>query len=137
MIIRRLAALVLLAGALASCGGIVDPSKNTVENFSGTVAPGSFSSTVPTFSVGKTGEFFVTITQLTPDSNILLGVGVGQLSGSACNLLNFFGYVNTTSQLNRQALGGQIEKGSYCVSVWDSVGAVTQTTTYSLRVSHP
>ena len=46
--------------------------------------------------------------------------------------------VNYAAHLNQQALGGQIQKGTYCVQVVD-VGYVSTTTptTYTLRVSYP
>ena len=47
--------LLALAGALTiSCGGIVDPSQNTIESFAGTVQPAS--ARAHAFSTSKTGE---------------------------------------------------------------------------------
>ena len=43
MRVRCAAAALVLAGALTvSCGGIVDPSKNQMETFSGTLNPQGF-----------------------------------------------------------------------------------------------
>jgi hypothetical protein len=131
----RFAAAVCLACALSACGGIVDPAKNTTENFAGTVPVGGISPSLHTFSVGKTGEIFVTITALSPDQNVLVGVVLGQPSNGQC--LPYQGYINNVAQLNRQALGGQIQKGSYCVSVYDGALTLSQPTNYTVRVSHP
>jgi|SRR3954466_15550766 hypothetical protein len=129
----RIAAAVCLAAMLSSCGGISSPSENKIETFSGTVSSGGVGP-VHTFSVGKVGEFFVTITALAPDQNIFLGLVYGQAVTGGCTQLQ----LNTQAHLNVQALGGQIQKGDYCVQVGD-VGFVSPTTptTYTLRVSHP
>src|SRR5436190_6456186 len=129
----RIAAVVCLAALLSSCGGISSPADNAVENFSGTVSSGGIGP-VHTFSVGKVGEFFVTITALAPDQNIFMGVIFGQPVSGGCTQEQ----ANFAAHLNTQALGGQIQKGTWCVQVGD-IGQVSTTTptTYSLRVSHP
>jgi hypothetical protein len=118
---------------LASCGGISSPSQNQTQNFSGTVSSGGFGP-VHTFTVSKVGEFFVTITALAPDQNIFVGLVFGQPQGAGCAQFQ----ANFQAHLNAQALGGQIEKGTWCVYVAD-VGFVSPTTptTYTLRVSYP
>jgi hypothetical protein len=135
MLIRRLAVVVFLTAIIPACGGISSPSENTVEMFPGTVAVGGQGPT-HNFSASKTGEFFVTITALTPDPNVFLGIAVGQQTGGGCSAINLGGYVNNFAQRDRQALGGQIQKGNYCVGVYD-VGYLTQAANYTLRVSHP
>jgi hypothetical protein len=129
----RIAAVVCLAAMLASCGGISSPSQNQTQNFSGTVSAGS-AGPVHTFTVSKVGEFFVTITALAPDQNIFMGLIFGQPQGSGCAQLQ----ANFQAHLNAQALGGQIEKGTWCVQVAD-IGFVSPTTptTYTMRVSYP
>jgi hypothetical protein len=127
----RIGAAVSLAAMLSACGGISSPSQNTVDTFTGTVTPGNADTHL--FNVSKNGEVFVTITALAPD-NIVVGVLIGQQTSGGCAPL--LGYTNNFAQRGAQALGGGIDKGSYCVAVFDS-GGVTQATTYSLRVSHP
>ena len=51
--------LVILSLAVAGCGGIVDPSSNQVETFTGQIAVGGRS--VQGFSASKTGEISVKI----------------------------------------------------------------------------
>jgi len=117
---------------LASCG-ISSPSNNTVENFSGSVGPGGLAS--HSFSVARSGgEIQVTITALGPSPSAFMGVALGQPVADRCSPL--IGYVNNTALLNRQALGGPIDKGNYCVAIYDP-GTLTVTQTYTLRVSHP
>lgn len=118
--------------ALTGCG-ISSPSNNMVENFSGSVAPGGSAS--HNFSVTRSGgEIQVTITALGPSPSAFMGVAVGQPVTGGCSPL--LGYVNNTALLNRQALGGPIDKGTYCVAIYDP-GTLTATQTYTLRVSHP
>src|SRR5262245_12190245 len=129
----RIAAVVCLAAMVSTCGGVSSPSQNQVQTPSGTVSSGG-AGPVHTFTVSKVGEFFVTITALAPDQNIFLGVIYGQPVTGGCGQFQ----VNPQAHLNAQALGGQIEKGTYCVQVVD-VGFVSPTTptTYTLRLSYP
>src|SRR5262245_17623590 len=129
----RIAAVVCLAAMLSSCGGVSSPSQNQVQNFSGTVSSGGVGP-IHTFTVGKVGEFFVTITALGPDQNIFLGVVFGQPANGGCASVQS----NFAAHLNTQALGGQIEKGTWCVQLGD-IGQVSTTTptTYTVRVSYP
>lgn len=133
------ALMLAIAGALTiSCGGVVDPSKNTTDTFSGTVARGGVD-TPKTFSASGTGEFTVKITALSPSNNVVLGINVyqGTASGTTCT-----GALFNQSQfaaLNVLAINGQIFAGSYCLLVGD-VGALTAAVpivTYTLTVSHP
>jgi hypothetical protein len=132
---RISAALVLaLAGAVSiSCGGIVDPSQNIVEPFSGTVQPGS--ARAHWFTTSKTGELAVRVLTLTPASSPVIGVQwVQGSSDKSCtsNLLQ----VNQFASANTTAISGQIISGDYCVILYDSVG-LSQPTNYSITVSHP
>jgi len=131
--LSRIAAVVCLAAMLSGCGGVSSPSDNQSQTFTGTVSSGGVGP-VHTFNVSKVGEFFVTITALAPDQNIFLGIVYGQPQGNACAQVQ----VNYAAHLNTQALGGQIEKGTWCVQVGD-IGQVSTTTptSYSLRVSYP
>jgi hypothetical protein len=134
----RFAAAMIAAAALTlSCSGIVDPSKNVTETFSGTIPvqgtaiPGHF------FSVSKTGEFTVKVTSMQPNATLFFGTILSQgPSNGACtgNLpilqQNSFGTVNTP------LLTGSIYSGNYCVFLFD-IGTFTAPQTYTLTVSHP
>jgi len=126
--------LLALAGAISiSCGGIVDPSQNQIEPFSGTVQPGS--ARAHWFTTWKTGELAIKILTLTPASQPVIGVQwVQGSSDKTCNggLLQ----VNQFATANITAISGQIISGDYCVILYDSVG-LTQPVNYSITVSHP
>lgn len=135
MFARLAGALVLaVAGTLAvGCHGITSPSNNTVDPFSGTLAPGG--GVGHFFTASKTGEYTVKITALAPTSNALLGLAlVAGNNDGTCSTSIF--QQNNFSSLNTQALGGQIISGKYCVLVYD-VGAITTAQTYTVTVSHP
>jgi hypothetical protein len=123
--------LALAAAVTISCGGIVDPSQNQVEPFSGTVPPGSGSAFH--FSASKTGEIQVKITTLTPASvPAVLVTWVGNGDGS-CNGGTFQQGIGTAGTT---AISGQIISGAYCVIVSDYIGQAV-TANYSGTVSHP
>ena len=130
---RFSAALVLaLAGAISiSCGGIVDPSQNQTETFSGTVQPGGFS--VQHFSSSKTGEISVKMLTLTPAAVPAIGVQwVGAGDGS-CNGTLFGAQVTPA---NTTAISTQILSGNYCLVMYDALGQ-TVAANYTVTVSHP
>ena len=86
------------------------------------------------FTVGKNGEYSVTITALS-NPNAVIGVYVG--------LINGFGTcspalgTNDLAVLNRVALTGPINKGnSYCIAVYDNL-SLTAPVTFTVRLSHP
>ena len=124
--------LLALAGAISiSCGGIVDPSQNQVEPFSGTVQPGGLSA--QHFSSSKTGEITVKVLTLTPASVPAIGV---QWVGAGDGSCNGQVWQSTIATANTTAISGQILSGSYCLIVYDYIGQ-TVTANYSLTVSHP
>ena len=132
MRLRVSAALVLaLAGAVSiSCGGIVDPSQNQVQTYSGTVAPGG--NFVNKFS-SQSGEIQVKMLTITPAAVSALGIQwVGSGDGSCNGQL----WQATIAVSNTTAISTQIQSGSYCLIVYDYLGQ-TVTASYSLTISHP
>jgi hypothetical protein len=130
------AILLVVAGIVtASCGGITDPSKNTVEPFSGTLAVGG--NAAHQFTASKTGEISVKITALAPTSNTFVGIIWAQAASDG-NCTQSLGILqqNNFAQLNVPAISGAIISGRYCIIVYD-VGAFTAPQTYTISVSHP
>ena len=127
------AALALLCGlTAAACGGIADPSDNVQVDFTGTVEP--LGGRVHEFDVTpKQGEYSARITALAPTQSALLSIHLGSVINGAC-----VAYVNHigVAVFNRDALSGQINKGHYCIQVYDQ-GSLTVAHTYTLHVSHP
>src|SRR5437773_4215159 len=111
----RLSAAVVLAAAVlaAACGGIVDPSQNKTDTFTGTIAPGG-QGPAHGFAASKTGEISVKVTALTPSSsNTFVGViWTGRASDGTCtgSLGGTFGQ-NNFAQVNLPAISTQILSG--------------------------
>jgi hypothetical protein len=131
-----LAAAVLCAAALAtiSCGGVVDPSKNQTQTFTGTLEPYPSANSIQafTFSTSNSGEYSIKITALAPNTNVFLTTTYGQAQSGGCAPIaqNSFSALNTTS------LSGAITPGSWCVAIQD-LGVLTANETFTLTVSHP
>ena len=127
------AVVLAVAGLLTvSCNGLVDPSKNQIEIFTGTIAPQGFNS--HNFSVDKNGEISIKITALAPLDNVPVGVIWAQASTTgACN-----GAVlqSGVASLGIPAVVGQIFQGNYCVLVYD-LGILQAPENYTVSVSHP
>jgi hypothetical protein len=138
-VMRLFAATALAVAGLItiSCGGIVDPSKNTVDTFTGTIAVGG--SAVHPFSASKTGEISVKVTSLAPVQNTFVGLIWAQAANDgSCSATSVGGVYqqNNFAQQNVPAISGSILQGRYCLHVYD-VGAFTATETYTVTVSHP
>ena len=132
MVLGKLAAAIVIAGVLSACGGVVNPSQNRVQMVSGAFEAGG-AGPVHDFSASRNGEFFVTLTALAPDPAAVVAISLGQRTSGGCGLITI-----TPAVLNRQALGGPLDKGDYCVQVSDlGYSTLSGTQTYSLRISSP
>ncbi len=130
----RYAAVLGLAALLTiSCGGVTDPSKNTVDIWTSTVPPGGTTPDMKTFNVSNTGEYSIVITQLSPASNVALGVIFGQQTSAGCAPIQ----ENDFSLLNQVALTGSIIKGSYCVVAFDALRSLSVPESFTMKISHP
>jgi hypothetical protein len=131
MVLRGAAAALMIAALFTiGCGGVTDPSKNTVENFSGVLQPGGppFQKTI---TINNSGEYSVKITALSPTPTAVLGVRWYQ--GGNCEFL----HSENVATLNTTALSGAIfQKGAYCVLVFD-IGGLTVAQNFTVTVSHP
>ena len=128
-------ALAVVASTALGCNSVVDPSQNTTTPFSGVLHQGGQASYFAV-SIGKSGEYSVTITSETPSTPVL-GTVWG-LSGLCNGDLSQVISQNNFSTLNNQALGGAVTAGNYCVGVYDSGGlSAGATINYAGNVSHP
>jgi hypothetical protein len=124
---------VCLSGSLAAgCSGIADPSKNTNTDFTDTIVTGEVN--VYEFDARKNGEFTATIIAIAPTQSARLGVALGSVGNGICT--PFLNYINNAAAVGRNALAGPINKGHYCIQVYD-LGFLTEQQTYTFRVSHP
>ena len=122
---------VAAALALGACGGSSTASPNaptTTETFTGTLSAGGVN--VHPFNVAQSGALTVTLTTLSPQSTITVGLGLGLPSGTACSL----------SSTDNTAKMGSVEQttldaGAWCVAIYD-LGNVQGSDTYTLTVNH-
>jgi hypothetical protein len=122
----------LMAAVLSDgCGGIIDPSKNTIREIPGLLQVGQVN--IHDFTAAKNGEFEVKITRLTPNADVFLSLAYGPIQNGQCVTIY---QQNQFAQLNKFGLAGPINTGPYCLIVSD-IGTLTQPANYTLRVSHP
>jgi hypothetical protein len=127
----------LLSLFASACGGIVDPSKNVTDTFTGTIPVQGTTRPGHPFSSSKTGEYTVKVTALSPSSNSLFGtvLAQGTTDGQCVGNLPIL-QQNSFSALNAPALGGSIIAGRYCLFLFD-IGVFQTAQTYTVTVSHP
>jgi hypothetical protein len=138
MMTKQLVAAVLVALMASACSSVTDPSKNVSEPFNGSVQPNNFGP-VHTFTIASSGELTVTVNTIVPGSTFL-GIEYGQLSGSACGVLQQTAV--SSSNLGKVAITAQLtNKGTYCVQAFDPVSlglaGLVVGQNYTLTVSHP
>jgi hypothetical protein len=125
----QLVAVLLVVATFGACGGVVDPSENKVEMFSGTIQP--LGTEGHQLRVGRNGEINVKITAMSnPDAIVELGYGMGSCANAT--LLNA-----AYRQLNQVGVGGLVSPGDHCVYIADRLATLRQATTYTLTVSYP
>lgn len=128
--------LIALVAALpafwAACSGINDPSKNVNVDFTGTLEQNE--GDVFEFDVNKgNGEYTAQLTALAPDPSSGFSIYLGQVVNGLCTpILGQQG----TARLNQIALNSTIQKGHYCIQLFD-LGFIPRAQTYTLHVSHP
>ena len=132
----RLLLVVAVTFGAVSCGSVTAPSDNVTDTFSGTLEPRGLR--IHPFSVSNSGEVEVKITSLTPNANVFLGTVVGQpQSDGACGFSPLLS-PNEFSTVNIASVVGPIQKGNWCVAIYDPLpGRLAAATSYTLQVKHP
>jgi hypothetical protein len=136
MAVRFGTAALALAGLFTvACTGIVDPSKNVTETFSGTVKVQG--SDGKPFSTSQTGEYSIKVTALDPPTGAYFGViyAPSAAAGACTGNLGIYNS-NSFATVNITALSGSIYAGNYCVYIYDN-GSFTKDENYTVQVSHP
>jgi hypothetical protein len=135
-------ALFVAALAAAGCGGgsspattTTAPSANSLETFSGILAPGG--SIFYSFAASTAGTANVTLASLTSSSTpaastTAVGLGLGNPVGTGCTLLTT---MNVKPALTAQ-LTSPVAVDVYCVQIQD-VGNLTAPLDFTIRISHP
>src|SRR5215813_8870864 len=109
------AALCAAAFFSVSCSGIVDPSKNTTETFTGTI-PVQGTSSCCGFSTSKQGEFTIKVTSLSPTGGAFFGTVMAYAASDGSCVGNLTPIQqNSFATANTPALTGLIYPGKYCI----------------------
>ncbi|MFN2444682.1 MAG: hypothetical protein ABR606_03710 [Vicinamibacterales bacterium] len=127
-----LSVIVLVACGDDSASTPTTPSTPTVtDNFSGTLNPNG-ARTHPIVAAAS-GTVTATLTTLTPDSTLRIGLSLGTWNGSACQVI-----VANDSATQASQVVGQITTvgGNFCVRLYD-VGTLTREISYDVSVVHP
>jgi hypothetical protein len=132
--------LLVLSTLVAACGGDSGttpstPIGPTTEIFTGTLAPQS--SSFYSFTVAASGQVSITLASLVPVApgpaiNTVMGLGVGEPSGTDCAVENS---VTTAPGLSAQ-LVNSLTAATYCAKIYD-LGALPTTVNFAVRIVHP
>ena len=127
----------VLGLALAGCGDDSTATSPTAaspvtETFSGQFVPGGSASR--SFTSASAGPVSVTLSQLGPPGDLVVGLGVGipQANGSSCYLSQS---VQTGASTTPQ-LTVTVDAGLYCVRLYDT-GTMTSPTAFTVTIVRP
>ena len=84
------------------------------------------------FTTASSGLINVTLTSISPDNGLSLGVAIGVLSGTSCELK----VTNDTAPQGTVVTGVAGAASSFCVRVYDAAGVVTTPITVSVTIVH-
>ena len=119
----------LLLGGCAGTDNSTVTGPTTTQTFTGAIpASGDAQYSV---AVASNGEMDVTLSSLTPQTTITVGLGIGVPSAGSCSLITGVenAKVGTT-------LPAEVAPGTYCVLLYD-VGNVQGSDNFTLTVVHP
>ena len=101
------------------------------ELFSGTLTRNG-ASTYP-FTATAGGTVTATMTTLTPDSTLPIGLSLGTWTGSACQVI-----IDNNSATQAAAISGTVTSAaSLCVRVYDPAEKVTTPSDFTVTIVHP
>jgi hypothetical protein len=106
------------------------PPTTVTEVFSGTI--GRNGAATHSFSTTFAGSVTATLTTVSPDSTIVIGMSLGTWNGAVCQII----LANDKAMQGTIVIGTVSTFGSLCVRLYD-VGNITQPTSYEVQVIHP
>jgi hypothetical protein len=137
---RTFCGTVLLVGALlaAGCDNDVDnpttptePAPRVTDTFTGTIAVNGAST--HTFTIAAAGRVEATLTEVTPDATVQVGLALGTWNGSNCFVL-----LPKDDALKGAVVPGQVSgPGTLCVRIYDPASRLTEPLNYTVTVLHP
>jgi hypothetical protein len=105
------------------------PPPTVTETFSGSVGKNGVS--LHNFTTQASGTVTATLTTLSPDSELLVGMSIGTWNGTSCQLV----IVKTDAKQSTVLTGGVSTLGSLCVTIYD-VGNIVNPISYEITVVH-
>ena len=136
---RKLYPVLALAAALFAAGcdntienapGPIPPAPTTTETFEGTITVNG--AATHAFLTVAQGTVVVSLTEVTPDPTIAVGLVLGTWNGVVCQM----SLAMDNAVQGNQLLGSISGAGSLCVRVHDT-GKLTAPLSYKLSVEHP
>jgi len=131
----RFVALAFAVGAAACGSSPTTPTTPTTpvtvtDTFTGPLTQnGAFSFN---FTTAQSGQVTATLTTLSPDSTLVVGLALGTWSGNACQIV-----LSKDSATQASFIVGQASQAStFCVRIYD-VGNVKDPITWEIQVNHP
>ncbi len=83
------------------------------------------------FNADRAGDVIASLTSLTPDPEVVIGLGIGTWNGVSCSIT----IANDNAKLNVAIVGSATGTGAFCVRVYD-VGNLTGSIDYAVTVQH-
>ena len=106
------------------------PAPTTTDTFNGTLNPNG--ARIFPFTVQAAGTLTATLTTVTPDSTIVVGLDLGTWNGTACQII----IANANAVQGAVVTGSAGGSGTLCVRVYD-VGNLTANEDFVVTVVHP
>ena len=85
-----------------------------------------------TFATARSGSVTVTLSTLSPDNTVTVGLSLGTWNGESCQTV----IARDTTKMGESIVGTASAAGSFCIRVYD-VGKLTASTSYEVKVVHP
>jgi hypothetical protein len=134
---RGLAVAVVLATSLWACGDSTTtttpitptPAEKITETFTGTLALQG--TDYYGFAAKSAGVVTTTLTSLSPDNTVAIGVAVGTFDGLSCTPV----VLSETAKVGSVLIGTATAPINLCLKVYD-VGTITDPTTYTVTIDH-
>jgi hypothetical protein len=106
------------------------PTTTTTETFEGTLNPNG-AKTFP-FTVLAAGTVTATLTTVSPDASVAIGLALGTWNGAACQIV----LANDSATQGTVVTGSASAAGNLCTRVYD-VGNLTDVASFVVTVVHP
>jgi hypothetical protein len=133
---RSLILPALFALTSAACGDNLttttptDTTTTVTETFSGAINPNG--GATHSFAIARSGSVTATLTTLSPDNTVTIGLSLGTWNGESCQTV----IARDSTVVGNSIVGTGSASGSFCIRVYD-VGKLTASTSYDVQVVHP